>query len=159
MIGTGLLMVIARFSTIKALSVAFINLMMILAFYWVVFFETEHPIQYFVAKPHWVLLLVVALPGSVWLGWRAAMIFAQVVRHGGAAIWTEGPELIFTSRRVFCAPLEAIAEISAGTYPYGGLRFETITLRLKNGRSKVISTALLSPERQKIIADLRAAAG
>jgi hypothetical protein len=59
------MMVIARFSTIKALSVAFINLVMILGFYWVVFFETKHPIQYFAATPHWVLLLVVALPGSV----------------------------------------------------------------------------------------------
>jgi hypothetical protein len=87
------------------------------------------------------------------------MIFAQVVWHGGAAIWTDGPELIFTSRRVFCAPLEAIAEISAGTYPYGGFRFETITLRLKDGKSKVISTALLCPERQKIIADLHVAVG
>lgn len=152
-------MMIARFSTAKALGVVSVTFMAILVLYGLVFFGAEHPLAYFAAKPQWVALLVVALPGSLWLLWRAAMIFSSVVWHKGAAIWTDGPVLIFTSRHVFHAPVNAIADVSAGTYTWGGVRFETIILHLKDGRSKTISTALLCPDCQNIVAGLNAVMG
>ncbi len=55
--------------------------------------------------------------------------------------------------------MNAIADVSAGTYTWGGVRFETITLHLNDGRSKTISTALLRPDGKNIVASLNAVMG
>lgn len=147
-------MLIARFSAMKAASIAVVIFVPTIAFGWLVSIS-QRDVSIFKGNGGVLGLIVLAAVAAMWFVYRIGAIFFQILFRQGSAIWSDGGNLIFTNRFIWRIGLTDIDSVSAGVFSYLGLKFKTVNIYLRNGTRRTISTGLLQETQAQIISELK----